>query len=99
MAVTGRHSPYRNLPLKDVRNPSCVAMFSNAKARADVWNFPDPIPLHHEALFSPRPDLIDKYPTHDDKKSFWRVPTLFKSVQQKNRDVGKQFPLMGIKGK
>ena len=73
--------------------------FGNAKARAVVWNFPDPIPLHREPLYSTRPDLVDKYPTHDDKKAFWRLPTLFKSVQQKNRDIVKQFPLIMSSGR
>ena len=73
--------------------------FGNAKARAVVWNFPDPVPQHREPLYSTRPDLVDKYPTHDDKKAFWRLPTLFKSVQQKNRDVGKQFPLIMSSGR
>ena len=73
--------------------------FGNAKARAVVWNFPDPIPLHREALYSTRPDLIAKYPTHDDKKAFWRLPTLFKSVQEKNKDIGKQFPLIMSSGR
>ncbi len=31
--------------------------FGNAKARAVVWNFPDPVPLHREPMYSPRPDL------------------------------------------
>src|SRR5687767_4214313 len=56
--------------------------FGNAKARAVVWNFPDPVPQHREPLFSPRPDMVEKYPTHDDVKVFWRLPTLFKSIQQ-----------------
>jgi len=73
--------------------------FGNAKARAVVWNFPDPIPLHREPLYSTRPDLIDKYPTHDDKKAFWRLPTLFKSVQDKNHDIVKQFPLIMSSGR
>ena len=73
--------------------------FGNAKARAVVWNFPDPVPLHREPLYSTRPDLIDKYPTHDDKKAFWRLPTLYKSVQQKNKDVGKEFPLVLTSGR
>jgi formate dehydrogenase major subunit len=64
-----------------------------------VWNFPDPIPQHREPLFSNRPDLIDKYPTHDDRKAFWRLPTLFKSVQQKNRDIGQKFPLVMTSGR
>jgi hypothetical protein len=58
--------------------------FGNAKARAVVWNFPDPIPQHREPLYGTRPDLMAKYPTHDDKKAFWRLPTLYKTVQDKN---------------
>jgi len=73
--------------------------FGNAKARAVVWNFPDPIPQHREPLYSPRADLVDKYPTHDDKKAFWRLPTLYKSVQQKNKDIGKTFPLVMTSGR
>ena len=73
--------------------------FGNAKARAVVWNFPDGVPLHREPLFSPRPDLVDKWPTHDDVKVLWRLPTLFKSVQQKHKDAGKQFPLILTSGR
>jgi formate dehydrogenase major subunit len=73
--------------------------WGNAKARAVVWNFPDPVPLHREPIYSIRPELIDQYPTHDDKKAFWRLPTLYKSVQQKNRDIGKQFPLIMTSGR
>jgi formate dehydrogenase major subunit len=73
--------------------------FGNAKARAVVWNFPDPIPQHREPLYSNRPELIAKYPTHDDKKAFWRLPTLFKTVQEKNKDIGKTFPLIMTSGR
>jgi formate dehydrogenase major subunit len=73
--------------------------FGNAKARALVWNFPDGVPLHREPLYSPRPDMVEKYPTHDDKKAFWRLPTLFKSVQEKNKDISKQFPLIMTSGR
>jgi formate dehydrogenase major subunit len=73
--------------------------FGNAKARAVVWNFPDPVPQHREPLYSNKPDLIAKYPTHDDKKAFWRLPTLFKSVQEKNKDIGKTFPLIMTSGR
>jgi formate dehydrogenase major subunit len=73
--------------------------FGNAKARAVVWNFPDPIPQHREPLYSTRPDLIEKYPTHDDKKAFWRLPTLYRSVQEKNKDIGKTFPLIMSSGR
>jgi len=73
--------------------------FGNAKARAVVWNFPDPVPQHREPLYSNRPDLIAKYPTHDDKKAFWRLPTLFKTVQDANKDIGKDFPLVMTSGR
>ena len=75
--------------------------FGNAKARAVVWNFPDGIPQHREPLYSPRPDLVAKYPTHDDKKVFWRLPTLFKTVQDANvKDkVAEKFPLILTSGR
>ena len=74
-----------------MKNHGCHP-FGNAKARAVVWNFPDPIPQHREPLYSTRPDLVAKYPTHDDKKAFWRLPTLYKTVQEKNKDIGKTVP-------
>ena len=45
------------------------------------------MPLHREPLFSPRPDLIEKYPTHADQKVRWRMPVLFKSVQDANKNA------------
>ncbi|MET4576086.1 formate dehydrogenase subunit alpha [Ottowia thiooxydans] len=81
-----------------MKNHGCHP-FGNAKARAVVWNFPDPIPQHREPLYSTRADLIDKYPTHEDKKAFWRLPTLFKTVQDKNKDIGKTFPLIMTSGR
>ena len=75
--------------------------FGNAKARAVVWNFPDGIPQHREPLYSPRPDLVEKYPSHDDVKVLWRLPTLFKSVQQKavKEEMHKKFPLILTSGR
>jgi formate dehydrogenase major subunit len=75
--------------------------FGNAKARAVVWNFPDGIPQHREPLFSPRPDLVEKYPSHDDVKVLWRLPTLFKSVQQQavKEEMHKKFPLILTSGR
>jgi formate dehydrogenase major subunit len=75
--------------------------FGNAKARAVVWNFPDPIPQHREPLYSPRPDMVEKYPTHDDVKVFWRLPTLFKSVQQKAvaDKMHEKYPLVLTSGR
>ncbi|OGA05863.1 MAG: formate dehydrogenase, partial [Betaproteobacteria bacterium RIFCSPLOWO2_02_FULL_64_12] len=73
--------------------------FGNAKARAVVWNFPDGVPLHREPLYTPRPDLIEKYPTHADQKNRWRVPVLFKTVQDANKDAVKQYPLIMTSGR
>jgi formate dehydrogenase major subunit len=81
-----------------MKNHGCHP-FGNAKARAVVWNFPDAVPLHREPLYGNRPDLIAKYPTHDDRKTFWRLPTLYKSIQDKNKDAGKQFPLVLTSGR
>ena len=75
--------------------------FGNAKARAVVWNFPDPIPQHREPIYSTRPDLVAKYPSHDDKKAFWRLPTLYKTLQDKNVQdkVHEKFPLILTSGR
>jgi formate dehydrogenase major subunit len=81
-----------------MKNHGCHP-FGNAKARAVVWNFPDPIPQHREPLYSNKPDLIAKYPTHDDKRAFWRLPTLYKTVQERNKDIGKSFPLIMTSGR
>lgn len=78
-----------------------VHPWGNAKARAVVWNFPDPVPLHREPLYGTRPDLIAKYPTHDDKKAFWRMPTLYKSLQDKNVEAKlyEKFPIILTSGR
>jgi formate dehydrogenase major subunit len=83
-----------------MKNHGCH-VFGNAKARAVVWNFPDAIPQHREPIYSTRPDLVAKYPTHDDKKAFWRLPTLYKTVQDKNiaDKVAEKFPLILSSGR
>ncbi|AMO37740.1 formate dehydrogenase subunit alpha [Thauera humireducens] len=81
-----------------MKNHGCHP-FGNARARALVWNFPDPVPLHREPIYSPRPDLVAKYPTHDDKAKFWRLPTLYKSLQDKVKDISKEYPLIMTSGR
>ncbi len=75
--------------------------FGNAKARAVVWNFPDAIPQHREPLYGNRADLQAKYPTHADKKAFWRLPTLYKTIQDKNiaDKVHEKFPFVMTSGR
>jgi formate dehydrogenase major subunit len=73
------------------------APFGNAKARCVVWEFPDPVPIHREPLYTPRFDLVSKYPTYADRKAFWRLPTLYMSIQEK--DHSKDYPLIFISGR
>ncbi len=75
--------------------------FGNAKARAVVWNFPDAVPIHREPLYGNRADLMAKYPTHDDRKTLWRLPTMYKTVQQENiaKKVHEKFPLILTSGR
>jgi formate dehydrogenase major subunit len=70
--------------------------FGNAKARAVVWNFPDPIPLHREPLYTPRRDLVATYPTYTDRK-LHRLPVLYKTIQDK--DFSKDYPIILTSGR
>ncbi len=73
------------------------APFGNAKARCVVWNFPDPVPIHREPLYTSRHDLVAKYPTYEDRKRFWRLPTRYMSIQEK--DYSKEYPLVHTSGR
>jgi formate dehydrogenase major subunit len=83
-----------------MKNHGCHP-FGNAKARAVVWNFPDPIPQHREPLYGTRPDLMAKYPTHEDRKTAWRLPVLYKSIQDKNiaDKMHEKFPIILTSGR
>ncbi len=70
--------------------------YGNAKARAEVWTFPDPIPVHREPLYSNRRDLVADYPTYQDRK-FWRVPTLYETVQK--QDFSQDYPIILTSGR
>jgi len=71
--------------------------FGNAKARAIVWTFPDRVPLHREPLYTPRRDLIADYPTWDDAESIYRLPTLYKSIQ--DQDKSGEYPIILTSGR
>ena len=73
------------------------APFGNAKARTVVWTFPDPVPIHREPLYTSRRDLVEKYPTYEDRKSFYRLPTRYGSIQAK--DYSKEYPLILTSGR
>ena len=70
--------------------------YGNAKARCIVWTFPDQVPVHREPLYTPRRDLVAKYPTYDDMQVH-RLPTLYKSIQEK--DTAAKYPLALTSGR
>lgn len=70
-----------------------IAPYGNARARTIVWTFPDPVPKHREPIHSPRPDLVEKYPTYEDQENNFRVDVKFKSEQQA-QEWARDFPTM-----
>jgi len=77
----------------------CVP-YGNGKARTIAWNLPDPTPVHREPIYTPRVELVAKYPTLPDAKQF-RLPNIGFSVQKAAVDKGiaKQFPLILSSGR
>src|SRR5947207_9229890 len=77
----------------------CVP-YGNAKARMNAFGLPDPIPVHREPIYTPRVELVTKYPTLPDAKQF-RLPNVGFSVQKAAIDKGiaKQFPLIVSSGR
>src|SRR5205085_1595145 len=77
-----------------------VIHYGNGKARAIAWNLPDPVPVHREPIYSPRPELVQKYPTLPDSKQF-RVPNIGFTVQKAAVDKGiaNSFPLVLTSGR
>jgi formate dehydrogenase major subunit len=70
-----------------------LAPYGNGRARFNSWNLKDdPVPKHREPIHTPRPDLISKFPTYDDVKDHYRVPTLYKSLQKP--DWVKKYPVI-----
>ena len=74
--------------------------YGNGKARALAWNLPDPVPVHREPIYSPRIELISKYPTLPDARQF-RLPNIGSSVQKAavEKGIAKQFPLILSSGR
>ncbi len=72
------------------------APFGNAKARCVVWNFPDPVPLHREPLYTNRRDLLPKYATYEDRQMY-RLPTYYASIQK--QDFSKDYPIILTSGR
>jgi len=77
----------------------CVP-FGNGKARAVAWNLPDPIPVHREPIYSPRPDLVAEYPTREDGRT-QRMPNIGHTIQMANVEngVAERFPIVLTSGR
>lgn len=80
------------------------APFGNGKARALLWDFPDPVPLHREPLYTSRRELVEPdkakggrvYLTYEDTSGF-RLPLSFRRVQE--IDYASDFPLVLVTGR
>ena len=74
--------------------------YGNGKARMNAFGLPDPIPVHREPIYTPRVDLVSKYPTLPDAKQF-RLPNIGFSVQKAavEKGIAKQFPLILSSGR
>jgi formate dehydrogenase major subunit len=74
--------------------------YGNGKARAFAFGLPDAIPTHREPIYTPRPELVARYPTLPDARQF-RVPNIGFSVQKAavEKGIAKAFPLVLSSGR
>ena len=74
--------------------------YGNGKARANAFGLPDAIPVHREPIYTPRVELVEKYPTLPDAKQF-RLPNIGFTVQKTavEKGIAKQFPLILSSGR
>jgi formate dehydrogenase major subunit len=77
-----------------------VMHYGNGKARANAWNLPDPVPVHREPIYSPQPQLVQKYPTRPDERQF-RLPNNGFTVQKAvvERNIAREFPIVLTSGR
>ncbi len=55
------------------------------------------MPIHREPLYTPRRDLVADYPTYDDRKSHYRLPVRYMSIQKD--DYSKEYPIILTSGR
>ena len=74
--------------------------YGNGKARANAFGLPDAIPVHREPIYTPRPDLVAKYPTLPNAVQF-RMPNIGFDVQKAavDKGVANSFPLILTSGR
>jgi formate dehydrogenase major subunit len=74
--------------------------YGNGKARANAFGLPDAIPTHREPIYTPRPELVAKYPTLPNARQF-RMPNIGFDMQKNAvaQGIAKQFPLILSSGR
>jgi formate dehydrogenase major subunit len=74
--------------------------YGNGKARAVAFGLPDAIPVHREPIYTPRPELVAKYPTLPNARQF-RMPNIGFDVQKAavEKGIAKEFPLILSSGR
>ncbi len=74
--------------------------YGNGKARAVAFGLPDAIPTHREPIYTPRPELVAKYPTLPNARQF-RMPNIGFDVQKAavEKGIAKEFPLILSSGR
>jgi formate dehydrogenase major subunit len=77
-----------------------VMHYGNGKARANAFGLPDAIPVHREPIYTPRPELVARYPTLPNARQF-RMPNMGFDVQKAAVEAGvaKDFPLILTSGR
>src|SRR5262245_20715857 len=82
-----------------VINHGCIP-YGNGKARAVACGLPDAIPTHREPIYTPRPELVAKYPTLPNARQF-RMPNIGFDVQKAavEKGIAKEFPLVLSSGR
>jgi formate dehydrogenase major subunit len=77
-----------------------VCHYGNGKARANAWNLPDPVPIHREPIYTPRVELVAKYPALPDGRQL-RMANIGATVQKAavERNVARDFPIILTSGR
>jgi len=77
-----------------------VMHYGNGKARAMAFGLPDAIPVHREPIYTPRPELVAKYPTLPNARQF-RMPNIGFDVQKTavEKGIAKEFPIILTSGR
>jgi formate dehydrogenase major subunit len=74
--------------------------YGNGKARANAFGLPDAIPVHREPIYTPRMELVSKYPTLPNRREF-RLPNVGFDIQKQNVEnkIGEKFPIILTSGR